>query len=153
MSYHISLKDKYIYFCLVTILLSSIVGCSISKTSQCERIFQIANYVNNETKNLNYSSQKNPQEMKIWLQAADLMAKASERLTALTLEDSQLIEYQTQLAKTYHLYSQATYDAVNARETKNIEALKAARRDAEIAGKLRLKSIEGINRYCQSSQD
>ena len=137
------------YFCLVAIALSLLSGCGISKNTQCEQIFQIASYVSNETKSVSYSSQESLKAMKIWLQAADLMDKASAQLAALSIQDSQLIEYQARLAKVYHLYSQATYDAVNARETKNIEALKSARRDAEMAGKIRQESLAGINRYCR----
>jgi hypothetical protein len=141
---------KAYYFCLIIMIVNLISGCSVSKNSQCQQIFQIANHVSKETRNLSLSSSKEGlKDMKIWLQAADLMNKAAEQLQSLSIEDARLIEYQNKLAQIYHLYSQATYDAVNARETKNIEALKSARHDAEIAGKLKQESIEGINRYCR----
>jgi hypothetical protein len=137
------------YFCLGITMVNLISGCSVSKNSQCQQIFQIASHVSKETKNLSLSSsEEGLKDMKTWLQAADLMNKAAEQLKALSIEDSQLIEYQNKLAQIYNLYSQATYDAVNARETKNIEALKSARHDAEMAGKLKQESIEGINSYC-----
>jgi hypothetical protein len=144
---------KAYYFCLIIMMVNLISGCSVSKNSQCQQIFQIADHVSKETRNLSLSSSKEGlKDMKIWLQAADLMNKAAEQLQSLSIEDARLIEYQNKLVQIYHLYSQATYDAVNARETKNIEALKSASRDAEMAGKLKQESIEGINRYCSPNQ-
>ena len=121
---------------LVKIALSLLIlGCE-DKFSQCEPIFQIAHHVSDRSKELNYTGDRQLTEIESWLQTAGMMNRAADKLEALKTENSKLIEYQNELATVYRIYSQATYNAVKARENKNIEILKSARNDAEKAGNL-----------------
>lgn len=101
-----------------------ILGCEESKFSQCEPIFQIAHHLSDRSSKLNYTGDRQLTEIKSWLQTAGMMDRAADRLEALKTENSKLIEYQNKLATVYRIYSQATYNAVKARENKNIEILK-----------------------------
>ena len=77
------------------------------------------------------------------------MRKAAQQLKSLPLNDAELIRYQTGLANVYQIYSQATYDAVKARESKNIDALSVALEFFQQATCLRQQLlIDEINNYC-----
>ena len=138
---------------LLLILLSilvgwTILGCEENKIAQCEQIFQIAHNLTQSNKNVSYLDAQQPVEMKSWLQAATKMEHTANNIKALKINNSKLIQYQHQLATIYGIYSQATYDAVRARENKNLEALKSARNDATKAGELQQNLIQEINSYC-----
>lgn len=123
-------------------------GCGEEvRYSQCEQIFQIAHSVTDTTQKIDSTSTET-QDLKSWLEVAALMRKAAQQLKSLPLNDAELIRYQTGLANVYQIYSQATYDAVKARESKNIDALSVARSHAEIAGKRQQLLIDEINNYC-----
>ncbi len=134
------------------IVISSILSsCSETKYTQCEQIFQIAHQVNSEAeiiKSIDSLADEIPQEMKSWLEAADLMEQAAQQIQALQINNVQLIKYQTGLANIYQIYSQATYDAVQAKESKNINALISARDRANTAGEIQQKLVREINSYC-----
>ena len=131
-----------ISFCL---LLSS---CGETKYTQCEQIFQIARRVSELDRNISYAATEQPTQLKEWLKAADVMTKAAQQIKSLHINDAELIKYQNKFANIYQTYSQATYDAVIARESSNIDALKAARDRAMAAGKIQEKLVNKINSYC-----
>ncbi len=134
---------------LVSILAGlALFGCEENSKAQCEQIFQIARNVTESNKNISYLDAQQPVEMKSWLQAASKMESAANNIKALKISNSQLIQYQDQLATIYRIYSQATYDAVIARENQNLESLKSARIDATKAGELQQNLIQEINAYC-----
>jgi hypothetical protein len=139
--------DRSLIFISIFISLS-ISSCGETKYTQCEQLFQIAHNVTDTNKNVSYTSNEQPTELKSWLIAADLMNTAAQQINELQIDDAQLIEYQTGLANIYYIYSQATYNAVKARESKNINALKSARIDAQKAGELQQILIKKINIYC-----
>lgn len=139
-------SDRYF---LITILLSlSICGCSQSKLTQCEQIFRIASEVRSSSKKVSYNNDGDLSQMKTWLEAASTMNKAANNIQALHINNSELIKYQNQLVTIYRIYSQATYDAVEARESKSLEALEFARIDAQKAGKMQQNLIKNLNNYC-----
>jgi|GEM_PF-1931798 len=134
---------------LVMIIASfAIFGCEENSKAQCEQIFQIARNVTESNKNLNYVGEQQPVEMKSWLQAASAMDHAANSIKALEINNSKLIQYQHQLSTIYRIYSQATYDAVRARENQNLADLESARNDATQAGELQQNLIQEINAYC-----
>ena len=136
-------------FILMGILLSLFVSsCGEDKYTQCEQMFQITRSVIDNGKNVIYTNDEQPTEMRSWLEAARLMNQTGDKIKALHIDDSELIGYQNRLVTIFQIYSQATYDAVTARESKNIEALKAARIDAEKAGEMQQTLIKEINNYC-----
>ena len=136
-------------FIWMGILLSLLVSsCGENKYAQCEQIFQITRSVIDNGKNVIYTNDEQPIEMRSWLEAARLMNQTADKIKALHIDDSELIGYQNRLVTIFQIYSQATYDAVTARESKNIEALKAARIDAETAGEMQQTLIKEINDYC-----
>jgi ABC-type enterochelin transport system substrate-binding protein len=130
---------------VMSLLISS---CGENRFTQCEQIFRIARGVKENSKNVSYTNKEQLTVMKSWLEVASMLNQAADQIEALHINDSKLIGYQNQLVTVYRIYSQATYDAVQARENKNIEALKAARIDAETAGEMQQGLIKEINAYC-----
>ena len=123
-------------------------GCGNNKYTQCEQIFQIANRLDRDIDNFNYFENQQPTEMKSWLEAASAIDRSANHLEALHINDSELIEYQNKFVTLYRIYSQATYDAVKARENQNLQALESAKNDAQKAGQMQQDLIEQINTYC-----
>jgi hypothetical protein len=123
-------------------------SCSESKYAQCEQIIKIANTVAKETKQITKSNNEAIQDMKSWLQAADIMARAAQQLENLPLEDPNLLKYQSTLTKVYRTNSEATYAIIKAWENKDINAAKVAKEDVETAGKLEKELGTMMNAYC-----
>ena len=133
----------------IAVLLGLLVsGCGESKLTQCEQIFKIATEVTQSSNNISYTSNEELESMGNWLEAARIMDRAANQIKELHINDSELIEYQHQLITVYRIYSQATYDAVQARENKSLEALEAARLDAQKAGQMQQSLIKDLNKYC-----
>ncbi|MCC0176472.1 hypothetical protein I4641_05705 [Waterburya agarophytonicola K14] len=140
-------SDRHFFFSVIFILLTLLVsGCDRSKLTQCEQIFRIVSEVNHSSQNISYTEDQS--SMKSWLEAASMMDKAANQIQALHVNNPQLIKHQNKLVTIYRIYSQATYDAVQARESKNLEALDLARIDAGEAGKIHQDAIKEINNYC-----
>lgn len=143
--------DRYnkVIICCLSMLVSLLANsCSDTKYIQCEQIIQIANSVVREKNKLIDNNSSVDIENKTWLQAARMINQAALRVEAINLQDPQLIKYQTDLAQVYRIYSQATYDAVRAKESQNRKALQVAHTDAEKAGRLEAKLGSVINNYC-----
>ena len=136
-------------FWLIAILFSIFMsGCSKSKLTQCEQIFKIAARVNESISQVNYVNSGDSGQIKTWLEAAEIMNQAANNIEALHINDGRAIAYQTQLATVYRIYSQATYNAVRARENKSLEALKLARLETQKADIMQQEAIANINAYC-----
>ena len=123
-------------------------GCEEKKIVQCEQIFQIVRDVTKSNRDINYANSKQSASEQSWLKAANRLALAADSVDALKISQSQLVQYQKQLAAVYRIYSQATYDAVQARQNKDLESLQDARRKATKAGKMQQNLIQRINNYC-----
>ena len=143
--------DRYLW--LIAVLLCFLTSsCSRNKLTQCEQIFRIVSQVNSSSENVDYTNSENSSEMKTWLEAANTMNKAANSIKALHINDGELIKYQNNLVTIYRIYSQATYDAVAARENKSLQALESARHDALKAGQMQQDLIRDINTYCLNQQ-
>ena len=138
-------KKYLIIFSLFTWLT---VGCQNQKYSRCQEMIAIANSATDKAQNIVRDSQEKVIDMKNWLQAADIMTIAAKEIEALPIKDPQLIDYQGNLASVFRIYSQATYDAVKARDNKNLSALKLASNSAREAGNINQTLVEKINSYC-----
>lgn len=148
-------SDRHNYaviFCLSLLISLFTASCSETKYTQCEQIIQITNGVVEEKTKLIGNNDSENIESKTWLQAARMIAQASSQIENIHLKDPKLINYQADLAQVYRIYSYATYDAVKAWESKNIEALQTAHTDAERAGKLEEKLGNLINAYCRDRE-
>ena len=133
----------------IAVLLGLLVSsCGESRLTQCEQIFRIAGEVTQKSNNISYTSNKELESMENWLEAARIMDRAANQIKELHINNSQLIKYQHQLITVYRIYTQATYDAVQARENKSLEALKAARLNAQKAGQMQQSLIKELNKYC-----
>lgn len=133
---------------LVIVILSLFaVGCEENKSSQCEQIFRVVQDVQQNNQNASDANEQSD-EKKSWLQAANRFNQAADHIAVLKINYSELMTYQQQLITIYRIYSQATYDAVTAKENKNLLALKSARQDAVKAGVIQQKLIQEINTYC-----
>ena len=139
------MKGKFYFLAVLAVLVS---GCGENKLTQCEQIFRIVKGVNQSSQNVSYTSGGELTTMKIWLETATLMNQAANKIQALHVNNSDLIAYQNQLVTVYRIYSQATYDAVKARENQNFQALESAKNDAQKAGQMQQDLIEEINAYC-----
>lgn len=145
-------KSNY-WSILVIVLLSFLVaGCKENNSTQCQQIFRIAQDVKTSNQHLGNVNKHSPGIMKNWLQAANEFNQAADHLAVLEINRSELINYQNQLITLYRIYSQATYDAVRARENQDLPALQSARQDAIKAGVIQQKLIQEINTYCLSNQ-
>lgn len=130
---------------LLSLILSS---CGQNQLSQCEQIFKIAQGVNQNSQNVSYTQDEELSEMKIWLEAANMMNTAASKIEALHINDGNLIPYQNKLVTIYRIYAQATYDAVQARENQNLPALQTARIEAKKAGEMQQDVVQYLNTYC-----
>ena len=139
-------RDRLLWFLGMVMVLVS--GCGKTKYSQCEQIFQVANRLNKDVNHLSYFNDRQPTQMKSWLEAANAIDRAANHLEALQINDSQLIEYRNKFVTVYRIYSQATYDAVKARENQNFQALESIKDDAQKAGQMQRDLIEEIDAYC-----
>ncbi|MDJ0536214.1 MAG: hypothetical protein QNJ70_27610 [Xenococcaceae cyanobacterium MO_207.B15] len=126
----------------------SLVGCSNAKYTECQQIIEITNQVNRQTQDIiePFGDRKIPKD--VWSQAATMMSVAAEKIDNLSLTDPQLVDYQNNLVEMFRIYSQATDDAIKARESKNLKALESANEKAKKAGLLQEKLVMGINNYC-----
>jgi exopolysaccharide biosynthesis protein len=139
-------KNVIIFLSIIISFLA--VACGETKYSQCEQIITIANSVAQKTHQLIDINTSHKIEIKTWIKAAELMAKAAQQLEALPIKDAELINYQADLAKVYRTNSQVTYDMIQAWEDKDIVAAQAAQTEAKTAGELERKLGDGINDYC-----
>lgn len=141
---HSSLKKNWYLLCIISLILGS---CSNAKYAQCQQIIEIANQVSSQTQEI-IDGSGGSKEAKVWSKAITIMNLAADKLDTLSLQDPKLAEYQNNLAEIFRLYSQATNDAIEARETKNLKALKSAVAEAQQAGVLKEQLVKGINSYC-----
>lgn len=139
------LKSKLIFPFLLSLLLGS---CAQSKSSQCQRIFEIANQVTKETQTLTKSGRD--VEMKTWLLAADKMEQAALDMEKLEITDTNLQAYQQGFAQVYREYAQATQEIVKVWENKDRIAAKAAQEKVRRAGKMEQELGQKINSYCRA---
>lgn len=130
----------------ISFLLSS---CEQNKYVQCKQIITLANSVARETKKITTNKSVEKNEIKSWLNAAELMTNAAEKMETLPIKDPQLINYLADLVKIYRTNSEATYNIVKARESRNLQAAQAAQADVKLAGEWEKKLNSGINDYCQ----
>ena len=143
---HLQLNRQLI---MVSLSLSLFVsGCEQKKTVQCKQIFQIVRDVTSSNKDINYANSKQSASEQSWLKAASRLALAADSIDVIKISQIQLVQYQKQLAAVYRIYSQATYDAVQARENKDLEFLQEARKNSIKAGKMQQNLIHRINSYC-----
>lgn len=138
-----------LWLSMINIALSLlIISCEENKAVQCKPIFLIARQVTTNFQDINSGDQKQSGTPHYWLSAASQFNSAADKIQALKIDNSQLIQYQNQLAAVYRIYAQATYDAVRARENKNLGALEAASQDANQADKMQQDLIQEINAFC-----
>ncbi|NJL53045.1 MAG: hypothetical protein HC930_14160 [Hydrococcus sp. SU_1_0] len=137
---------------LVIVLLSLLAaGCEENQSAECEEIFQVAQDVQHSNQNIS-EFHEHSNETKNWLQAANTFSLAADRIALLEMNRSELIKYQNQLVTIYRIYSQATYDAVRARENKDLSTLQSARQDVIKAEVIQQKLIRDINTYCVNNR-
>jgi hypothetical protein len=141
------LISNYQSILVIVILSLFAVGCEENKSSQCEQIFRVVQDVQQNNQNASDANEQSG-ETKSWLQAANRFNQGADHIAGLKINHSELMIYQQQLITIYRIYSQATYDAVTAKENKNLLALKSARQDAVKAGVIQQKLIQEINTYC-----
>jgi len=143
--------NNYWLISVVVLLSLFSAGCEENQSVQCEQIFQVAKEVQESNQNISKSDEQSD-ETKNWLQSANTFSQAADRIALLEINRSELIKYQHQLVTIYRIYSQATYDAVRARENKDLSSLQSARQDVIKAEVVQQKLIREINTYCLNSR-
>ena len=123
-----------------------VVACESRKYTECQQMITLANKVTKQTQAI--AEKSSDRDLANWLEASEIMKQAAENIAALEIEDSQLIEYQGSLTNIYRVYAQATYDAVNARENRNLSALQTAREEAKNISEVNYSLVKNINKYC-----
>lgn len=123
-----------------------VVACESRKYDECKQIITLANKVTKQTQAI--AEKSSDQDLANWLEASEIMGQAAENIAALELKDSQLIEYQGSLTNIYRVYAQATYEAVRARENRNLSALQSAREEAKNISEVNYNLVKNINNYC-----
>ena len=140
-------KDNFlIIFCgIISIVF---VACKSQKYAECEQMITLGNNVTKQTQAIAQNSSDRDQDLKNWLEASNIMKQAAVNMEALEIKDPKLLEYRGSLVNIYRVYSQATYNAVKARENKNLKALQSARGDVEKNAEVNSKLVKDINNYC-----
>jgi negative regulator of sigma E activity len=151
-TFEIRSKNNYLSILVIVLLSFFAVGCEENKSTECNQIFRIAQDVKASNQQIGNVHEQSHEIMKNWLQAANQFNQAADHLAVLKINRSELIQYQNQLITLYRIYSQATSDAVRARENQDLPALQSARQDAIKAGIIQQKLIQEINTYCLSNQ-
>ena len=125
-----------------------LVGCENQQYSECQELIVIANQVSQKAQKVSNLAMDSEVKTATWLQIADSMSLAAKEIAALAISDSQLVNYQTDLANLFQSYSESTYDAIEARKLKDKSALMLAGEKAQKASELNSDLAEQINRYC-----
>jgi hypothetical protein len=137
-------RHQFLFLGISLALSGLIIGCTDSKTSQCQKITTITQEINQETaRNLQVK------DLEQVLKVADAFDQAAKEMEALTLEDKQLIEYKTGFAKVYQNYAQETRNFVSAFEQKNLLVIQEIQKKLEYTGSQSKRLVNDINRYCQ----
>ena len=134
---------------LIFIGLTFLASCADSKQFQCQKIYQIANEVAQETKSLT-KVQGTEIDQKSWLLAADKIEQAAENMKKLAVKDPELEKYKTAFAQVYEDYATATREIIQVIETRNKNAAKLAQEKVRKAGQLEKETGEAFNTYCQA---
>ncbi|MFM7875706.1 MAG: hypothetical protein ACKO8M_04055 [Microcystis panniformis] len=134
---------------LIFMGLTFLASCADSKQFQCQKIYQIANEVAQETKSLT-KVQGTEIDQKSWLLAADKIEQAAENMKKLAVKDPELEKYKTAFAQVYEDYATATREIIQVIETRNKNAAKLAQEKVRKAGQLEKETGEAFNTYCQA---
>ena len=138
------LKRNFYWFWFISL---GMVSCNNAKYTQCQQIIELANQVNHQTQEV-INQPNDLIEPQMWSQAVNIMNQAASQIETLSLEDPQIINYQKNLVKIFRAYAEATNDAIQARENKNLKALKSAVEKAQETGVLKDKLVIDLNNYC-----
>ena len=127
------------------------VSCSESKTSQCNKLIEVANQAVTQVQSVTQNtdpSNANPNNVQAMSKIADAADQARSQMQALQISDSNLKAFQDRFVAMYTETSQATRELVAAANANNPEnaqksfnALKAA---TDKEGPL----VEEVNRFC-----
>ncbi|MFN9675922.1 MAG: hypothetical protein ACK552_26460 [Microcystis sp.] len=134
---------------LIFIGLTFLASCADSKQFQCQKIYQIANEVAQETKSLT-KGQGTEIDQKSWLLAADKIEQAAENMKKLAVKYPELEKYKTAFAQVYKDYATATREIIQVIETRNKNGAKLAQEKVRKAGQLEQETGEAFNTYCQA---
>ena len=126
-------------------------SCAPTKFYQCKRVLEIAAKVNEQVEILCGDCQvEDSQEA---LQVADVMETSAQEMGDLEINDEQLQTYQSGFVELYQGWSQATRDFVEAFfNQKDLKAAQSAKEKLQQFGGKEKEIVDGINNYCQTSE-
>jgi uncharacterized protein YbaP (TraB family) len=144
-------KKRYFIVFASIVLISSLGGCSESKSAQCQRIYAIANSLVAETQSLRQTKELSNSNLDNWLEGAETIERSARSMEELSLEDIQLIAYKNDWVKVQRNNAQSTKDMVKAWQDRDLTSAEKAKKSVAEAGKLEQKVISQINNYCQGN--
>jgi valyl-tRNA synthetase len=145
------MKDTYSVIIGSIVLTLLVGGCNASKSAQCQKIYAIANDLVTENQSLSQVKEVSNTDLDRWLQGAETIEKAAQKMEALNLEDPQLVAYKNDWVEFQRIYAEATKEMVKARQDRDLTAAENANKNAVEAGKLEQQIASQINSYCQGN--
>ncbi len=130
----------------IGILLLSIVSCSETKVSRCNRVITVANQATQDIQSLPGQTLQ-PKER--FAKAAEILDRASRDLGALKIEDATVQKLKTQLVEIYdrdRANNQVLANSTNAKEIR--QALQKIQENDLIQKNL----VKAANTYCQAPE-
>jgi hypothetical protein len=122
-------------------------GCAETRSSQCQKIFNIAEEATKKTEKLTQNG--NEIDQTAWLTAADEIEESAEEMKKIEITDKNLQKYQSGFIQVYQDYASATREIVKILDSKDIVMAKAAQEKVKRAGQLERELATEINSYCQ----
>lgn len=141
----LSKKIGIFYLTIACSLLA--VSCAQTKISQCQSIIEITQKIAEESK-----ENRQTKDIQKVLQVADSFEEAAEDMKNLTIEDEELIRYQTGLAEVYEGNGKTTRDFIAALQQKDITTAKLNQQKVQQIGQKEQELVTEMNLYCQGSE-
>lgn len=126
----------------------SLVSCSESKITQCQKIFKITNETVNETKTVTNGGQNSSPEA--LAKTADIWDKSAQEMTKIKVNDPKLKKFQADFIRMYRESSKATREYVAALKKRDFPAVDAGFKKLQKSYNPEKNLVTGINSYCRS---
>lgn len=145
------LRRSVLYPSMVVVIGVLVVGCSESKTSQCNKLIEVANQAVSQVQTVTQStdpSNANPNNVQAMSKIADAADQARSQMQTLQLSDDSLKTFQQRFVTMYTETSQATRDLVAAANASNPENAQKAFNALKTATDKESPLVDEVNRYC-----
>jgi hypothetical protein len=142
----INLPQKVLTICLSFTVCFSTFGCAETKFSQCQKIIEITQKIEQESQN-----KRQTDDFKQVLQMADSFEETAEDMEKLNITDEKLIEYQKGFAEVYRGNARVTREFVDALQKKDINQARSTKNQVQKIGTTEQQLVNNMNSYCQGN--